>query len=88
MCRDIVQTPAVVVKVDKDFTEISAIRQVFSTAAVELCLFHCLQAMKRELSKKTYNIPQGLISTLNDLFRTPATIECPAATQCTAPVHH
>ena len=37
--------------IDKDMTELIAIKQVYSGANVRICAFHCLQAMLRALAK-------------------------------------
>jgi len=43
---------------DKDFTERAVYKQHFSDANLQICLFHVLRSMKREINAGKMNITQ------------------------------
>ena len=57
--------------IDKDFSEINAVRSVFPEARLNLCHFHISQAVLRHLKK----LATSMASTVHDLFMTQVTTE-------------
>ena len=63
--QNIVQTQTFLI--DKDFTEIAAIEAVLLSVALQLCTFHCIKAVQKNVSSLQLSSEQKVA--LNALFR-------------------
>lgn len=56
------------VVLDKDFSEINAVKRLFPNAQIVLCKFHVDRAFYRSLSKKAADLKESVMATLRELM--------------------
>ena len=54
--------------VDKDMASINVFKKVFPKAQIQLCLFHCLQIFRREVTETKLNISSALKITILEIL--------------------